>query len=102
MAIRPLALIVLCTCPDQQTGEMLARDAVEQKLAACVNIIPGLTSIFKWDGVIESETEVLLLAKTSRDAYGALRTSGKAGIHMNSQRSSRSLSRPDPKLIFNG
>ena len=72
MATRPLALIVFCTCPDQQTGEMLAREAVEQKLAACVNIIPGLTSIFEWDGAIETETEVLLLAKTSADAYGAL------------------------------
>ena len=51
---------------------MLAREAVAQKLAACVNIIPGLTSIFEWDGAIETETEVLLLAKTSHEAYGAL------------------------------
>jgi periplasmic divalent cation tolerance protein len=72
MVSNPLPLIVMCTCPDQQTAEMLAREAVTQQLAACVNIIGGVTSVFAWQGAVENEQEYLLLAKTSRDAYAGL------------------------------
>lgn len=65
-------LIVLCTCPDRETAESLANEAVSQRLAACVNVITGVTSVFEWQGTIEREPEVLLMAKTSRDAYSAL------------------------------
>ena len=64
--------IVLCTCPNRETADSLAHEAVAQRLAACVNIIDGVTSVFEWQGAIEHEQEVLLLAKTTRDAYGAL------------------------------
>jgi periplasmic divalent cation tolerance protein len=65
-------LIVLCTCPDRQTALSLAEALVERRLAACVNVIPALTSVYLWQGVCETAEEVLLLAKTRRDVYTAL------------------------------
>ena len=56
--------LVLCTCGDMETAQRIARALVEQKLAACVNILPGMTSIYQWKGNIESDNELLLLAKT--------------------------------------
>ncbi len=61
--------IVLCTCPDKETAKKLACLLVEKKLAACVNILPGITSIYEWQGKIESTQEHLLLIKSSRDYY---------------------------------
>ena len=55
---------VLCTCPDGVTAETLARVLVEQKLAACVNLVPGLQSIYRWQGAVEQASEVLLIIKT--------------------------------------
>ena len=72
MTSDPAALIVLCTCPDQATAEQLAAAAVTADLAACVNIVPGLLSVFKWQGVLERAAEVLLIAKTTSAAYPAL------------------------------
>lgn len=64
--------IVLCTCPDMGTAEDLAKRLVASRLAACVNILPGLTSVYEWKGEVESETELLLLAKTTEASYPAL------------------------------
>jgi periplasmic divalent cation tolerance protein len=72
MAASSTYLIVLCTCPDRETAESLANEALAQRLAACVNIIDRVTSVFEWQSAIEREQEVLLLAKTSREAYDAL------------------------------
>lgn len=72
MAAKSPHLIVLCTCPDHETAESLANEAVRQRLAACVNVITGVMSVYEWQGSIEREQEVLLMAKTSRDAYSAL------------------------------
>jgi periplasmic divalent cation tolerance protein len=65
-------LLVLCTCPDAATAERLAALLVDQRLAACVNILPGLTSVYRWKGVLERDSEVLLLAKSRADRYPAL------------------------------
>ncbi len=78
MAASSPHLIVLCTCPDHETAGRLADEALAQRLAACVNIIDGVTSVFEWQGAIDREREVLLLAKTSRDAYGALESLWKS------------------------
>ncbi len=59
--------LVLSTCPDQETALALGRRLVEQGLAACVNVVPGLTSIYRWEGVVQQEPEVLLLIKTRAD-----------------------------------
>lgn len=65
-------LLVLSTCPDAATAERLAALLIEQRLAACVNILPGLTSMYRWKGAVERDSEVLLLAKSRADRYQAL------------------------------
>ncbi len=64
--------LVLCTCPNHEAAEQLATLLVEQRLAACINIVPGLTSIYRWQGKLEQGTEELLLIKTTQNRYAAL------------------------------
>ncbi|MDD5323292.1 MAG: divalent-cation tolerance protein CutA [Methylococcales bacterium] len=61
--------IILCTCPDQNTAESIARLLVKDKLAACVNILPSITSIYTWHEQIESAQEHLLLIKANKTCY---------------------------------
>ena len=56
--------IALCTAPDLETAQHLARLMVEQQLAACVNLMPNIISVYQWQGEIEQESEVLMLIKT--------------------------------------
>jgi len=65
-------LVVLCTCPDKDSADRLAAMLVERRLAACVNIVAGLRSVFRWQGAIETAEEQLLLAKTSTRHFGAV------------------------------
>jgi len=62
-------LITLCTCPNQTVAEELATPLVEQGIAACINIIPKVTSIYKWQGKLEKDDEVLMLIKTDQSRY---------------------------------
>ncbi len=62
-------LITLCTCPSQTVAEEIANALVEQGVAACINIIPAITSIYKWQGRLEKEGEALMLIKTDRSCY---------------------------------
>ena len=64
--------IVFCTCPDKDTAEKIASLLVENKVAACVNIVPNITSIYRWQGQLERAEEVLLLIKARQDTYSAL------------------------------
>lgn len=57
--------LVLTTVSSREEAERIAHSLVEERLAACVNIIPGLTSIYRWQGAVESASELLLLIKTS-------------------------------------
>lgn len=57
-------IVALVTAPSLDIAEKLARSLVEQKLAACVNILPGVSSIYAWKGEIQTDEEVLLLIKT--------------------------------------
>lgn len=59
------ARVVLCTCPNREEAEAIALRLVERGLAACVNVAPGLRSIYRWQGRVVSEMEVLLVIKTS-------------------------------------
>ena len=68
----PDTLMVYCTCPDEAAGKELATSLVEQGLAGCINVVPGLTSIYKWHGEMKSGTEALLLIKTPAHKYPAL------------------------------
>ncbi len=57
--------IILCTCADREQAERIAHRLVELRLAACVNIFPGVQSIYRWQGAVESAAEALILIKTS-------------------------------------
>ena len=70
-------MLVYCTCPDEQNGAELANYLVEQGLAGCVNVLPGITSIYKWQGEMKSGTEALLLIKCSAMNYPALESAIK-------------------------
>ena len=62
-------IIVLITVPTQQVGEQIAKHLVENHLAACVNILPGMRSIYTWKGAVQSDEEMLLLVKTRRELF---------------------------------
>jgi len=68
------AVLLLSTCPDAGSAARIARALVEERLAACVNRVPGLTSIYCWRGEIHENGEVLLLIKSTRDRLESLRT----------------------------
>ena len=59
--------IILTTVSAVEEGRSIANTLVEKHLAACVNIIPKISSVYRWEGQIQSETEVLLLIKTTKD-----------------------------------
>jgi periplasmic divalent cation tolerance protein len=60
-------LIVLTNCPDADVADRLARTLVEQKLAACVNRLPAVNSVYRWQGSVERAVEVPLLIKSTRE-----------------------------------
>lgn len=64
--------LIFCTCPDRDCAQNLANTIVEQRLAACVSILPGVHSIYHWQGKQESADEILLLIKTHSQVYSAL------------------------------
>jgi periplasmic divalent cation tolerance protein len=68
-------IVTFCTCPDKATAEKIARLLVKAKLAACVNILPAITSIYVWQGEIESAEEYLLMIKSPQTNYNAIETS---------------------------
>jgi periplasmic divalent cation tolerance protein len=72
--------IVLCTCVDREQAERIADRLIEQHLAACVNILPGVQSIYRWQGAVESAAEVLMLIKTD-SAHSNEVQSTIAGLH---------------------
>jgi periplasmic divalent cation tolerance protein len=58
--------ITFVTCKDRKQATAIARVLVQEKLAACVNIVPEITSIYRWDGRVEEASEVLILIKSRR------------------------------------
>lgn len=65
-------LIVLTTWPDAEKARAAGRTLVEEKLAACANLVPGVESIYRWEGKVETASEVLMILKTTIDRYQAL------------------------------
>ena len=65
-ALPSRTLVVLVTCPGRTVAERIARTLVSEGLAACVNVVPGLISIYRWQGKICRDPEVLLIIKTRR------------------------------------
>ena len=64
--------LVITNCPDEETANRIALAVVEAQLAACVNILPRVQSIYRWQGAVESAVEVPMLIKTTAAAYPAL------------------------------
>lgn len=64
--------LALCTVPDAATAERLAEALLGEGLAACVTIVPGLTSVYRWQGAIQRDSELLLLIKLRAEVYPRL------------------------------
>jgi periplasmic divalent cation tolerance protein len=74
------AVVALTTCASETDAERIAEYLVAQRLAACVNIVPGVRSVYRWQGDIERASEVLLIIKTVQSRLMAL----AAGLEQNS------------------
>ena len=66
------AVVILCTAPDEATAQELAALMLAEKLAACVTILPGATSLYYWEGKMEQEYEVQMLLKSDIEHQEAL------------------------------
>ena len=67
-------IVVLSTASSSEEAEKIARNLVDARLAACVNVLPGMRSFYRWKGSIEDAAEWLLVIKSSRERFDALRT----------------------------
>ncbi len=68
------AIVILCTCPDEETASRLASGLVEKDLVACVNILSGIRSIYRWQGKLTDDSEVLMVIKTLASRFEAIET----------------------------
>jgi periplasmic divalent cation tolerance protein len=68
----PEIVLVLTTAPDDDRAEGWARVLVEERLAACVNVLAPMVSIYRWKGLVERETERQVIIKTTRDQVSAV------------------------------
>lgn len=66
------ALLVHCTCPDAASAQRIARTLVEERLAACVQMVPAVQSVYRWQGQVQHDDEALLLIKTASVCWDAL------------------------------
>lgn len=67
-----MVLLVFCTFPDEETAARTVRALVEEKLVACGNLVPGVRSIYAWEGRMEDTAEVLAVLKTTGPVYARL------------------------------
>ncbi|MBI1175152.1 MAG: divalent cation tolerance protein CutA [Sideroxydans sp.] len=71
-------LLVISNLPDRASAERLARDLIEKRAAACVNILGECTSVYRWQEKVDNVNEVPLLIKTTRSAYPRVETAIRA------------------------
>jgi len=71
--------VALCTCPPEKAEE-IASELVRRRACACVNVVPGLISVYEWKGEIERDSESLLVIKTRADRFGELEAA-VAAVH---------------------
>lgn len=74
-------IVVLITAPSNDVARQIAQLLVEQKLAACVNIIPKITSIYSWEGKIQEDEELLLIAKSWLELFASQLVPAVQSIH---------------------
>lgn len=72
------SIVVYVTVPNREAGKKLAESIVKEKLAACVNMVPGIESVYQWKGEIQTDPEELLIIKTRQSLLGALTDHVKA------------------------
>lgn len=72
MTLQPAISIVLATAPSMEEAERIVTAIVEQRLAACGNIVPNLVSIYRWEGEVRRDNEVMIMFKTERTAVPKL------------------------------
>jgi periplasmic divalent cation tolerance protein len=72
------ALLVITNVPDLAHAQAIARQMIDLRLAACVNILPAVQSVYRWQGAVEEASEVTLLIKTVRDRYTELESAIKS------------------------
>ena len=65
-------VVIFITAPNAAEAECIAGALVEERLAACVNVLPGCRSIYRWEGALQQDEEVLMIVKSSRSAFTAL------------------------------
>jgi len=65
-------MLVYSTAPDGDIATKIARELVEQRLAACVSVMPGVQSIYRWQGAVEEASEVCLMIKTTEARFPEL------------------------------
>ena len=65
-------IVVLMTASSQEEADGIASALVAEMLAACVNVVPGITSVYRWQGEVQRDTEWLLIAKSRSDVLDAL------------------------------
>ena len=70
----PQVLVVLVTAPDPATAQELGEALVGERLAACVNVVPGATSIYRWEDEVQRDNETLMIIKVPTGAFEALRS----------------------------
>lgn len=68
----PAAVVIHCACPDEAVAERISKALVEERLAACVQRVPGVHSTYRWDGRVETGYELLLLIKTTPERIPAV------------------------------
>ncbi len=62
-------IVIMSTVSSQMEASRIGEELINQKLAACVNVIPGLTSYYRWGGAAQTGKELLILVKTCKDNY---------------------------------
>jgi len=70
--VKSMPIVVLVTTPNREVAEKIARKLVETRLAACINIVDGIKSMYWWKGRIEEDNEVLMIIKTRLDIFNDL------------------------------
>ena len=68
----PNTVVVLTTMPDEASATTLAARLVEERAIACANVVPGITSVYRWEGEVQRDAEVLVVMKTTKPAAEAL------------------------------
>lgn len=58
--------VIYCTVPNEFNANLIATTLIEENIAACVNILPSVTSVYKWEGIVQTDNEMLLIIKNKR------------------------------------